>query len=59
MNNLDKLTKNEEEELEIYEDGDKDYYIHNSTNRVFEILENNEVGKLIGIIKKNKLVKIN
>lgn len=59
VNNLDKLTKDEEEELEMYEDGDKDYYIHNSTNRVFEILENNEVGKLIGIIKKNKLVKIN
>ena len=57
--NNDKLTKDEEEELEMYEEDNKDYYIHNSTNRVFEILENDEVGKLIGIIKKNKLVKIN
>ena len=57
--NNDKLTKDEEEELEMFEEDDKDYYIHNSTNRVFEILENDEVGKLIGIIEKDKLVKIN
>ena len=48
--NNNKLTKDEEEELEMFEEDDKDYYIHNSTNRVFEILENDEVGKLIGII---------
>ena len=57
--NNNKLTKDEEEELEMFEEDDKDYYIHNSTNRVFEILENDEVGKLIGIIEKDKLVKIN
>jgi hypothetical protein len=57
--NNNKLTKDEEEELEMFEEDDKDYYIHNSTNRVFEILENDEVGKLIGIIEKDNLVKIN
>ena len=54
-----KLTEEEEDNLEIFEDStEKEYYIHNDSNRIYEILDSDgNVGDFIGIMKKGKFIK--
>ena len=56
-----KLTLEEEEDLDIFEDVEgTEYYIHHSSNRIFTILDKEgNIGDLVGIMKNGKFEKFN